>query len=123
MKTFRGGCHCGAVRFEARGVLDAVELCNCSLCTRTAYLHWYVAPEHFRLLTAPDAYTTYVWGTRVAQHHFCKTCGASPFRRARSNPNEVDVNVRCLEGVDLDALPVKPFDGRNWEAAFEQRDA
>ncbi len=25
----------------------------------------------------------------------------------------VSINVRCLEGVDLDALPVKRFDGRS----------
>src|SRR5262249_36958092 len=101
MTTHRGGCHCGAVRFEADGEIAGVELCNCSICTRTGYLHWYVAPERFRLLTPREAFDTYVFGTRVAQHHFCKTCGISPFRRARSNPDEVDVNVRCVEGVDL----------------------
>jgi hypothetical protein len=123
MTKFQGGCHCGAVRFEAEGVLDAVELCNCSLCSRTAYLHWYVSPERFRLLTPPDAHATYVWGTRVAQHYFCKTCGVSPFRRARSNPDEIDVNVRCLEGVEVEALPVKRFDGLHWEEAFAGREA
>jgi hypothetical protein len=121
MTTYRGSCHCGAMRYEADGELDAVELCNCTLCSRTGYLHWYVVPERFRLLTSPDAYATYVWGTGVARHYFCKTCGVSPFRRARSNPNEIDVNVRCLEGVDLEAIPVKRFDGRNWERGMEQR--
>jgi hypothetical protein len=28
------------------------------------------------------------------------------------------VNVRCLEGVELAALQVARFDGRNWEAAM-----
>lgn len=122
MTTYRGSCHCGAVRYEAEGQIEFVEVCNCSLCSRTAYLHWYVAPERFRLLTSRDAIATYLWGTRVAQHYFCKTCGVSPFRRARSNPNEVDVNARCLEGVDIASLPVKHFDGRHWEEAFEQRE-
>ena len=123
MTTYRGSCHCGAVRYEAEGQIEFVELCNCSICSRTGYLHWYVAPERFRLLSSRDAITTYLFGTRVAQHYFCKTCGVSPFRRARSNPHEVDINVRCLEGVDVAALPVKHFDGRNWEAAFERREA
>lgn len=35
----------------------------------------------------------------------------------RSPPDCVDVNVRCLDGVDLGALPVRRFDGRNWEAS------
>jgi hypothetical protein len=116
-----GSCHCGAIRFEVEGPIAGVELCNCSICTRTAYLHWYVAPERFRLLTSRDAIATYEFGTRVAKHHFCRICGVSPFRRARSNPDEVDVNVRCLEGVDLDAIPVQRFDGRHWEAALARR--
>jgi len=116
-----GSCHCGAIRIEVTGPIEGVELCNCSICARTGYLHWYVAPERFRLLTSPDAIATYMFGTRVAKHHFCRTCGISPFRRARSNPEDVDVNVRCLDGVDLDALPVKRFDGRHWETAMERR--
>jgi hypothetical protein len=118
---YTGSCHCGAVRFEVEGPIAGVEQCNCSICTRTAYLHWYVAPERFRLLTPPDAYATYQFGTRVAKHHFCKTCGISPFRRARSNPHEVDVNLRCLEGVDLAAIPVQRFDGQHWEEAMQLR--
>jgi hypothetical protein len=35
----------------------------------------------------------------------------------RSDPDKIDVNVRCLEGVDLVSLVLTPFDGRNWEAA------
>jgi hypothetical protein len=41
----------------------------------------------------------------------------------RSDPDKIDVNVRCLENVDLDTIKPLPFDGRNWEAAMEQREA
>jgi hypothetical protein len=34
----------------------------------------------------------------------------------------VDVNARCLEGVDVTALPTTSFDGRDWEAAFARRE-
>jgi len=117
----RGGCHCGAVRFEVRGPIEGLEVCNCSICRRTGYVHWYVAPERFALLTPEDAFATYQFGTSAAKHHFCKTCGISPFRRARSNPEEVDVNVRCVEGVDLEALDATRFDGQNWEVAMKGR--
>jgi len=120
-QVYAGGCHCGAIRIEVTGPIEGVELCNCSICSRTGYLHWYVAPERFRLLTSWDAIDTYLFGTRVAKHHFCRTCGISAFRRARSNPQDVDVNVRCLDGVDLEALPVKSFDGRHWETAMDRR--
>jgi hypothetical protein len=119
--TYRGSCHCGAVRFSADGELTGLEVCNCSLCARTAYVHWYVPAEAFRLEGGEGALETYQFGTRTSQNTFCRTCGISPFRRARSDPDKVDVNVRCLEGIDLDALPTRPFDGRNWEQAMRDR--
>lgn len=117
MTTYRGSCHCGAVAFEAEGEIERVTVCNCSLCARTGYLHWYVEPARFRLLTPPEAFDTYRFLTGAAQHHFCRTCGVSPFRRPRSDPHLFDVNVRCLEGVDTDRLARDRFDGRSWEEA------
>lgn len=121
MSLHRGSCHCGAIRFEVEGEITGVEVCNCSICSRTAYLHWYVPPERFRLLTPRESIETYRFHTRVAQHHFCRRCGISPFRVARSDPDKIDVNVRCLEGVELAGLPVTRFDGRRWEQAMADR--
>ncbi len=123
MPTYRGSCHCGAVRFEATGDLEGLEICNCSLCSRTAYLHWYLPPDRFRLLTPEASLRTYRFGTMTSKNHFCGACGISPFRRARSDPDKVDVNARCLEGVDAESSPAKPFDGRNWEQAMRDRSA
>jgi hypothetical protein len=120
--TWRGSCHCGRIRFEADGELTGLSVCNCSICRRTGYLHWTIPLERFRLLAGADDIATYEFGTRVAKHHFCRVCGISPFRRARSDPDQMDVNARCLEGVDLAALPTTPFDGQNWEAAFARRE-
>ncbi len=119
---YRGSCHCGAIRYTVEAELAGLETCNCSLCARLGYVHLYVEPERFHLEAAPDAYATYQFVTRTSKNHFCRTCGVSPFRRARSDPKLVDVNVRCLEGVDLDELPTQPFDGRNWEQAMKDRD-
>ena len=121
MSIQRGGCHCGAIRFEAEGVPTRVTVCNCSICAKTAYLHWEVAPEYFHLLTPDDAIETYEFGTKTAKHHFCRVCGMSPFRRSRTNPACVDVNVRCLEDVDTETLEVELFDGQNWEQTVAQR--
>jgi len=65
--------------------------------------------------------TTCRFGTGTARHHFCRSCGISPFRRARSNPDEVDVNARCLVGVDLCEFESTAFDGRHWEEALAKR--
>jgi hypothetical protein len=117
LPTYRGGCHCGAIRFEVSGEIRGVIQCNCSICTKTAYLHWDVEPARFRLLTPEDAIRNYQFGTLTAKNLFCGTCGVSPFRRSRMSPELVDVNVRCLEGVDPSTIPVEPFDGKNWEEA------
>ena len=39
----------------------------------------------------------------------------------RSDPEAFDINVRCLEGVNLNKLEYDYFDGRNWEKAFHER--
>jgi hypothetical protein len=122
MPTFQGRCHCSAVRFEIDALIERVTFCNCSLCARTGYLHIYVPPERFRLHAGSEAaLTTYSWGTGTARHQFCKHCGISAFRRPRSDPHVYDVNVRCLEGLDVDSLPVDRFDGQDWERAAEAR--
>ncbi|HXW83593.1 MAG TPA: GFA family protein [Candidatus Binataceae bacterium] len=120
-RKYIGGCHCGQVRFEATGIIEDVSECNCSICTKKGYLHWIIPREAFRLLTDANKVATYRFNTGVAQHHFCPTCGVASFYIPRSDPDKVDVNVRCLEGVDLSRFTLRKFDGRNWEAALEAR--
>ncbi len=112
-----GGCHCGAVRFEA--ALPSrltVQDCNCSLCAKTGYLHAIVAEEGFRLLSGAEQLTGYSFNTGVARHLFCSTCGIKSFYRPRSNPDGWSVNARCLDACDTLDICVEPFDGRDWEA-------
>ena len=58
----------------------------------------------FELLSGADALTTYRFNTGTAQHTFCATCGIHPFYIPRSDPDKIDVNVRCLDGVDVSAI-------------------
>jgi hypothetical protein len=111
-----GSCHCGAVRFEVEAPERIAALdCNCSICTRSGYLHLIVPRARFRLVQGEEALATYTFGTGVAKHFFCRTCGIKPFYIPRSNPDGVDVNVRCLDPMP-EHVQVEPFDGRNWEA-------
>lgn len=114
----RGGCHCGLVRFEVAARLDRVVVCNCSICTKKAYLHWIVPGDAFRLLGGADDLVAYTFNTGVARHLFCRVCGVSPYYVPRSDPDKIDVNARCLDGIDPESLPIEAFDGRNWEAAY-----
>src|SRR5215510_5861527 len=110
-KTYQGSCHCGRVRFEVDADLDHVRVCDCSICRRRGALIHRVEPECFRLLTPLDDLGLYTFHTQVARDYFCKTCGILPFRRPRTAPDLWAINVRCLEGVDLDAIPVKRVHG------------
>ncbi|HLK10671.1 MAG TPA: GFA family protein [Candidatus Binatia bacterium] len=123
MHTYEGGCHCGAVRFRVSADLAEVSECNCSICSKKGYLHLIVPPERFELLRGRDALATYRFNTGVAQHHFCGRCGIHSFYVPRSDPDKIDVNVRCLDGVDPARLAVRRFDGRNWEEAMRRRSA
>jgi hypothetical protein len=119
--AMQGGCHCGRVRFRVTTDLDRVTQCNCSMCTKKGFLHLIVPPEQFDLLSGEDALTTYRFNTGTARHTFCKVCGVHPFYVPRSDPDKIDVNVRCLDDVDLAAIVIARFDGRNWETAMQER--
>jgi hypothetical protein len=116
MPTHKGGCHCGAVRFEVEAptVLE-VQQCNCSICSMTAYLHLIVPASRFRLVAGEEALETYRFNTKVARHLFCRTCGVKSFYVPRSNPDGISVNARCLEPETIAALRIVTFDGRHWE--------
>ena len=117
--TYEGGCHCGRIRFRVTADLARVSECNCSICTKKGILHLIVAPEHFELLSGQDELTTYRFNTGIARHTFCRVCGIHPFYVPRSDPDKIDVNARCLDGIDVAALKPQTFDGRNWEAAMQ----
>ena len=91
------------------------------MCSKKGFLHLIVPPESFELISGRDALTTYRFNTGVAQHTFCSTCGIHPFYVPRSDPDKIDVNVRCLDGVDVSKIEVKEFDGKNWEHAMAGR--
>lgn len=117
-EVHKGGCHCGDVRFEVDGPIEDVVDCNCSICRKKGFLHWIVRPERFRLLTPTSKLTTWTFGTGVARHTFCSRCGIHAFYTPRSHPDHIDVNVRCLDDVDLARIAIAPFDGRgDWEGA------
>lgn len=118
MSVFTGGCHCGRVRYRVTGALERASSCNCSMCTKKGYLHWIVPRDAFELLAGRDDLTTYEFNTRVAKHHFCRHCGIHSFYVPRSDPDKIDVNVRCLDGVDATTVPTVRFDGAHWEEAI-----
>lgn len=112
---YKGGGHCGLVKFEveAAEVLEC-QNCNCSICSKSGYLHLIVAKSKFKLLQGEENISTYTFDTGEAKHKFCKTCGIKSFYIPRSNPDGYDINVRCLDPQPKQII-IEEFDGRNWE--------
>ena len=123
MSIYTGGCHCGRIRFEVSGQIERVLNCNCSICSKKGFLHWIVEPEQFRLLSSSDALALYEFNTKTAKHYFCSACGISSYYIPRSHPDMIDVNVRCLDGVNPEELEVELFNGQDWEQARTNLDA
>ena len=116
-----GSCHCGAVSFEVEAPADLeVSECNCSICSRTGYLHLIVPRSRFNLLSGEDNLTTYTFDTHEAKHLFCKTCGIKSFYIPRSHPQGISVNVRCLDEATINSVTIEKFDGKNWEQNIDK---
>ena len=123
-KTYVGGCHCGAVRFEAD--LDLNEgtfRCNCSVCTKTRFWPAVARPGSFRLLAGEAELTEYLFNSRLNKHLFCKICGVRSFGIGNSPESGglmYGVSVTCLENAtpqELIDAPITYVDGRhdNWQ--------
>ena len=121
MVVHTGGCHCGQVRFEVTAPAQLrVSDCNCSICSKSGYLHLIVPKSRFKLLSGAQSLTTYTFNTGTAQHLFCVVCGVKSFYVPRSYPEGYSVNARCLDEGTLAGLSIVPFDGKDWEGQFAQ---
>ena len=113
--TSTGGCHCGAVRFEATGDFSRALSCNCSICQKRGHWLAFVPADDFRVTAGADELTDYQFNRHIIHHLFCSTCGIQAFSRAMTPAGRdmVAVNVRCIDGIDLAAVTVSPYDGRS----------
>ena len=113
--NYKGSCHCGNIRFEVDGELDGAVACNCSICSRKGSLLWFVPRDRLRLLTPEDVAATYTFNKHAIKHRFCPTCGMHPYGEGEDPKGNsmAAVNIRCLEGIDLDSVPVHHYDGRS----------
>ncbi len=112
--NYRGSCHCGRIAFEVEGTVEGAMACNCSICQRKGALMWFVARDQLRLLTPPEDSTVYTFNKHVIQHRFCPVCGMHPYGEGKDPKGNrmAAINLRCLEGIDLGAIPVTHYDGR-----------
>jgi len=117
VRTYEGGCHCGAVRFRFRSeeITRGIR-CNCSICIRRGAVMAlaYVPPSDIELLEGTDALEVYRFGDRMVNHHFCRTCGIHPFHDTVERPGFLRFNLGCIEGLDPLGLEIRLIDGRSY---------
>lgn len=116
-----GGCHCKKVRWKVQAPSTLVAWrCDCSNCSMRGNTHFIVPSQSFELLEDSNEFlTTYTFGTRTAQHKFCKVCGITSFYIPRSNPDGVAVTFRCVDPGTVIHVEIKDFDGKNWENSYK----
>lgn len=112
---YQGSCHCGNIRFEVEGEIDGAVSCNCSICRRKGILMWFVPRQSLHLLSPEENVSTYTFNQHAIRHRFCSECGIHPFGEATDPEGKAvaSINIRCLEGIDIDTVPVQQFDGRS----------
>src|SRR5574341_27991 len=106
--NYRGSCHCGRVAFEVEATIESAMSCNCSMCQRKGSLLWFVPRGRMRLLTPEENASTYLFNRHVIKHRFCPVCGIHPYGEGSDAEGHrmAAINVRCLEGIELEAIPV-----------------
>ena len=111
---YNGSCHCGRVAFEVEGEIKGAVSCNCSICQRKGSLLWFAPREKLRLLTPETAASAYTFNKHVIKHRFCPVCGIHPYGEGVDSKGDsiAAINIRCLDGIDLAAIPTRNYDGR-----------
>lgn len=131
LKTYRGSCHCGAVKFEADiDLAQGTNKCNCTICTKTRNWNVIIKPAAFRLISGQDDLSNYQFGTKAGHHLFCKHCGVRSFERGyieQIGGDYVSIKLASLDDVDPKELidaSVKYANGRDnswWTPPAETR--
>jgi hypothetical protein len=127
--TYRGSCRCGAIRFEADlDLSQGTTRCNCSFCFKSGWWGFLTRPESFRLLAGED-HIVKLGTSPAAERPRCRACGIDPFGHGvvpELGGEYYSINVRCLDGIDLDGVLVRYLDGKHdtWAelAAIPYRD-
>jgi hypothetical protein len=109
-----GSCHCGKIAYSLDEEMPTDALaCNCSICRRKAYLHHFTIPDKFTLHADRDDIQVYTFNRHAIRHQFCKTCGCAPFAEGTGPDGKdmVEINLRCVDGLDVESLNVSHYDG------------
>ena len=115
--SFESTCHCGALKATVEGDIPNEGMtCNCSICRRKGHILHFVPAEQATIEAADTALGDYTFNKHAIHHHFCKTCGCSPFATGQAPDGNamVVVNLRCVTDCDVEALSITKVDGASF---------
>jgi hypothetical protein len=107
VKHVRGGCLCGAVRFEIALPSKWCAHCHCSLCRRAhgaGFVTWVgFEADHFELRSG-DHHLKWYESSPGARRGFCSACGSTMLFESSRWPGETHVALACIEDA-IDRVP------------------
>ena len=114
-ESYAGSCHCGAVAFTVELDPATALKCNCSICTKIGAVWAFASKDKFTLKSGTTKQGDYQFGKKALHHRFCTACGVESYAEGTmpDGTPTVGVNLRCVEGVDVEALDPRPWDGRS----------
>ena len=113
---YKGSCHCKKVLYEVGVEIGNIISCNCSHCQVKGLILAFIPAESFTLIHGEEDLKSYKFNKKIIDHLFCRNCGVQSFSRGKDKEGKdtVAINVRCLEGVDVDGLSLMKVDGKSW---------
>ena len=100
MRPVRGGCLCGAVRYEVSAPFLRANFCHCSRCRKhtgaAASAQGRVPRAGFRLLAGADRIVVFNPPEGMAKA-FCDRCGSSLFGGSWPDGPEVSIRLGTLD--------------------------
>lgn len=111
-----GSCHCGAVRIAVPEAPAWIGSCNCSVCTKLAWLVAYYPDDGGVRVDGETA--RYIWGDRMIALHHCPVCGCGThWDSTGESYGKVGVNARLLNGFSVKEGTML-FDGAPLEVRY-----
>jgi hypothetical protein len=93
-----GGCHCGAIRYEADASPAAESNCHCADCRGTTgapFVAWLTVPAATFHFTRGEP--TRFQSSEQVVRTFCGVCGAALTFHSTNYPDEVDITICSLD--------------------------
>lgn len=117
---YKGGCLCGAVRYEITGPIRNIVYCHCSRCRKaqgSAFAtNGIVSTGDFHILSGDSELTGYE-STPGQTKYFCKHCGSPIISKSAERADEVRVRIGTIESdiTERPAAHIFVSSKANWE--------